>query len=619
MEKGKKRKRALLLILVAVVIAAAGWQVNKKTGVTSYITQLALTVKKSMSGGNEPSRGTIYDRNLQQVAVTLERVSVYVRVKEIKSIPETVETLSTILPVDGETVRQILEAGPLRGWVAEDISEEQETAIKKKQLPGVYLQHEKVRFYPNGTSAAHLAGYADNNIGLAGVEYFYDRLLANREAEGELDDEHVNQSQNLVLTIDLKIQKVLEDLVADIGGWQKDNRVAAYVMDGTTGEIVGGAQFPGFDPNNFKHYSPKILENLFLQPTVVPDKFRRLLRDAAAIYSVLETGLTLCPWSVQSLKSNLGSQLRLLEWLGLTEQWSTDFSAYDRNIQHRETSYKPVISTQRVPYGLVPENSTPLKILTAFTGLFGGGMKIRPHVVSMVLDQETGEEYSLPMADDDSDGFSKIIKSGEEEVTRLLESEAVSGSSGTLLFDDGNILVSSLEKEKSFLRSEMLFALIPADLSPLTMLVVVEGQAEYPESKKNQARLSLTKRVDRVVDRISVLQQVAGNVADVVEIEIRGEGNYPSEKPGRTVAAGVRHREKRAEAAAGIMPDLKGLSLRRSLQLLQNNNVKIRFQGTGRVVSQNPSAGTPLKGLTECILILENVEEMKFGKSLPSD
>ena len=91
----------------------------------------------------------------------------------------------------------MLETGSLRVWVAEDINQEQESAIKKRQLPGIYLQNEQVRFYPNATYAAHLIGYVDDNIGLAGIEFFYDRLLASKAVDGQETGSHLNQSQAL--------------------------------------------------------------------------------------------------------------------------------------------------------------------------------------------------------------------------------------------------------------------------------------------------------------------------------------------------------------------------------------------------------------------------------------
>ncbi len=67
------------------------------------------------------------------------------------------------------------------------------------------------------------------------------------------------------------------------------------------------------------------------------------------------------------------------------------------------------------------------------------------------------------------------------------------------------------------------------------------------------------------------------------------------------------------------MPDLKGLSLRKSLRLLQGINVELKIQGTGRVTQQRPQPGTSLKGINECLLILENQDNIapeKLSKGL---
>lgn len=614
-QKSKSYRRIIIFVLTVAVIAVSGWQLETKFEITSYIKGVIERVQKTPSENNL-SRGTVYDRNLKQIAVTMERVSVYARKKEVESISETAETLSAILFIDRERLQKKLETGSLRVWVAEDISQDQESAVRRARLPGVYQQREQVRFYPNDKYAAHLTGYVDDNMGLAGVEFFYDRFLAGKKLEGKPQN---NQLQDLVLTVDLKIQKILEDLVADIGSWQKNTKVAAYVMEGATGKVVGGANYPGFNPNNFTQYSQDILENIFLKPTIIPDKFRLLLRDAASIYNITEAGVTMCPWSVQAFKTNLGNQLRLWDWLGLTEQWSTDFSAYSLPAQDDIPSYRPFLKSQLQAYGLVPEVSTPLKILTAMTGILSSGDKIRPHVVAAVVDSESGQEYLLPGYENESKRFSANIAKGAKEIKQLLKCQSTPVSSGTLIFQDENLMVAPSVSGQKFLSSEMMFVLIPADSSPLTMLVTIERQKEFPLAKKILQRKSLEKRVGQIVDRISVLQQVAKNVSDVVEIEMRGEGNYPLKATGDTLTSPKVTRPKAVKTAVGIMPDLKGLSLRRSFQLLQGRNVTIRFQGTGRVVSQEPPPGTPLKGLSGCFLILEKTEDMKLEKLVGSD
>jgi cell division protein FtsI (penicillin-binding protein 3) len=616
-QKSKNYRRAFFFVLLITVVTVAGWQADERYQIIDYIKEVISTVRET-APADSISRGTIYDRNLKQIAVTMARVSVYARIKEIKSISETVKELGSILSLDMERLQKKLATGSLRVWVAEDISLEQEDAIKEKELPGVYLQREQVRFYPNDAYAAHLTGYVDNNIGLAGVEFYYNRLLANRKVEEKIESNQLNYSQDLVLTVDLKIQKILEDLVTDIGNQQHVTKVAAYVMEGATGDIVGGAQYPGFNPNDFTRYSTEVLENIFLKPIAIPPKFRLLLRDAANIYSSIEAGRMSLPWSIRIFKPDLGSQLRLWDWLGLTEQWSTDFSVYNHTDKNKGTDTSPFPSSQYQSYGLVPEQATPLKILTAMAGIFSGGNKIRPHVVAAVSDAESGKEYRLNANETETDLFADIVKEGAMEMEWMLRSQATQGSSGALLLRDENLLFTPFPWGPEFSSNEMVLVVIPADITTLRMLVVVEGHPEFPLPKKRLKNTFLEKRVGQIIDRISVLQQIGKSVSDVVEIETKDEGNYPLKKNVDALVPDNLNSPGNGKVAMGKIPDLKGLSLRRSLQLLQHHNVKIRFRGTGRVVSQKPPPGTPLQGVSECFLILEKVEDMKIEKMIES-
>ena len=110
------------------------------------------------------------------------------------------------------------------------------------------------------------------------------------------------------------------------------------------------------------------------------------------------------------------------------------------------------------------------------------------------------------------------------------------------------------------------------------------------------------------------MQQVAKSVADVVEPEFLGEGNYQLEQGVNASMTDTRGKRPKAAPALSIMPDLGGLSLRKSLRLLQGIKIKINIQGTGRVVSQKPHPGAPLRGIKECFLVLEKDENMKLEK-----
>jgi len=220
--------RAIFIIAVFIGVAIAAWQLDTRIGVIASLREIlgSTTRSKSLAG---LSRGIIYDRNLKQIAVTLDRVSVYARKQELESIEKTVQVLAEILSRDEKDLQQQLESSALRVWLAEGISLEQEIAIKSKRLSGVYLQKEEKRFYPNGSQAAHLIGYAENGIGLAGIEHYYDRLLASRKRQTK-EQPLVNSPEDLVLTLDLKIQDILDKIVEEIVKQQKVRQVLAYAM-----------------------------------------------------------------------------------------------------------------------------------------------------------------------------------------------------------------------------------------------------------------------------------------------------------------------------------------------------------------------------------------------------
>jgi stage V sporulation protein D (sporulation-specific penicillin-binding protein) len=107
----------------------------------------------------ELTRGTIYDRNYKEFAISYERVSVYANIREIEDVNQVIGPLSAILETSESDLYGRMGKGRLRVWLARDISQEQEDEIKNSILQGVHLHREHIRYYPQGESAAHLIGF----------------------------------------------------------------------------------------------------------------------------------------------------------------------------------------------------------------------------------------------------------------------------------------------------------------------------------------------------------------------------------------------------------------------------------------------------------------------------
>lgn len=610
-QNDKKGRRILLYTALAAVVGVAGWFLEQRYPVIASFTETLTSISKNLTQ-NTLRRGEFYDRNLRQIATTKERVSVYVRTQELNSIAETVKELAPILSLDEEQLKGELESGALRQWLAEDISQDQEIALKAKRLSGVYLQKEEKRVYPNNTQAAHLIGYVENGIGLAGVEFYYDRLLVTRNF-GRDTQGRFNSPQDLVLTLDLKIQDILEGLVEEIKKYRKANKVLAYLMESRTGEVVGSAQLPGFNPNSFTQYSQEVLESQLVNPVLLPEKFRLFLRDAAMLRGeVGETG-SLIPWSLRPGGIDLGSQLQLWDWLGLNEKTMTDFRSSAQPGEIVPGDQRPIAASPPA-LAMVPEQTTPLNLLTAFSVLLNGGEMVRPFVVRKSLDVETGEEVILTGEEAD-----KLLKSQPghhtfHDIDRLFHSQARSGEGKARFFQDKVLSETSKEGRQKFQINELLVVTIPAGGNDMTLLVAVAQDPEQPVQRSGMTRRSVEEIVEEKVERISILQQVAKSVADVVEPEMAEDGNYQGQKRTIGLSRGKPGFGESNLHVMTIMPDLRGLSLRKSLRMLQGTHVKIAIQGTGKVVEQKPPPGTPLKGVAECTLVLAKNEEVNLEK-----
>jgi cell division protein FtsI (penicillin-binding protein 3) len=617
-QKGNNGRRLLLYLLLIALLSFLGYYFDRQYSVVDSFQRL---VERARNIFSQPdfTRGTIYDRNLKQIAITMERVSVYVRTREVDSITDTAIALASTLSLDSNQLINQMESGALRLWVAEDISQEQERAVKQLNLPGVFFQKEEKRYYPNGSQAAHLIGFVEDGIGLSGVEYHYDRLLASRKLKQQSNS--LVNGQDIVLTIDLKIQKIVEDLIREISEAESAVKVGAYLLESGSGKIIAGSQYPSFNPNSFTRYNSTALENMFFEPLLLPDNFRLLLRDSASFYADNVTYPSPGMWAAATASPDLGSQLRLWEWLKLGENWKTDFFSGKKS----DLSPGPgqVRSKSDDPgFGLIPEMATPISILNGFSVLLDGEFRHKPFVVDKALDSTTGEQVFFEEQQGQAEGTSEIVGFPSQPlatVKGLFESlNSLPGSFGGYLRDEILVATPVASGIRNFHINDLTLVSIPAEPNPLMMLVVIEREPQGP-TRTARNRKQVEEILEARMRRISILQQVAGTVEDVLEREVTSDGNYKAENDSANVASKAKEVLQTTRDLPEIMPDLVGMSLRKSLRMLQGYPVALSIEGTGKVIRQQPAAGTPLAKVDSFHLILEKQQDMtpeKISKEL---
>ena len=212
-------------------------------------------------------RGEIFDRNGLLLAKSVVTPSVYVRPNEIKDVWTVSHRLGSILGMNPKGIAAEMGPGKRFVWVARKVSDAQAQAIKAEMLPGVYLETENSRQYPQGHMAGQLLGFLNmDGQGIEGLEKSFNDLLSpsstkytvqkdaagNRMSSLQGEDRSAFNGQDLRLTLDSQVQLATEEALARSVARAKAKSGMALVVEIPTGEILAWGHYPFFNPNAVK-------------------------------------------------------------------------------------------------------------------------------------------------------------------------------------------------------------------------------------------------------------------------------------------------------------------------------------------------------------------------------
>ncbi|MFK0384441.1 MULTISPECIES: peptidoglycan D,D-transpeptidase FtsI family protein [Rhizobium/Agrobacterium group] len=196
------------------------------------------------------SRPDLLDRNGEVLATDIRTVSLFAEPHRIVDIDEAIEKLRTVLPdLDQRGTYQKLSSNSRFQWLRRQLTPKQQSQILALGIPGIGFRPEKRRFYPGGPTAAHIVGHVNiDNRGVAGMERYVDSQgLADLTALGMTSDQPL---EPVKLSIDLRVQAIVREVVVSAIDKFKAIGAGAVVMDVHTGEILAMASLPDYDPNN---------------------------------------------------------------------------------------------------------------------------------------------------------------------------------------------------------------------------------------------------------------------------------------------------------------------------------------------------------------------------------
>jgi cell division protein FtsI (penicillin-binding protein 3) len=527
-------------------------------------------------------------------------------------------------------------------WVEHWLSPDTATRIKNMKLPGIGFAKESKRFYPNLQTAAHVIGFTGRDPnGLEGIELKYDAtilgntgyMVTERDALGRniaIRNTVIKDSspgKNIVLTLDKTIQFIAEKELAKAVSESRANGGMALVMESDTGKVLAMANYPTFNPNAYSRYSLTQLRNRVVVDSFEPGSTFKVFTIASALDSdvIKATDVYNCENGTFRIADRVIHDDHPQSRLTVSEiiKYSSNIGAAKIGLKMGEKRLSSYLrnfgiggrtgidlpgevsgNLKRHWYGVDLANISfgqgvsvsAIQLVSAVSAIANGGNLMRPYLVERILDDNGKEIQKF-----EPQLVRKVISAEtSQKVTKMMETVTGEGGTGTKAAIDGFRVAGktgTAEKVDSVTRTYSrtrrigsFVGFVPADNPKLTIAVIIDepqgikygGVVAAPAFRViGQNTLAYLKIQPNQPTKNSA-KQVEASVSTVPADESVIEGDIPD-----------------TSSEGAVMPDFKGMSMRRVLQVMEKRNINIKLLGSGRATQQNPPPGKIIRGMNE--------------------
>lgn len=476
-------------------------------------------------------RGSILDRNGQELAVSLEVASVFLDPKEIidKHDVEGMRDstawhqLAAMLGLKTKALNKLVDSNANKHfvWAKRQLEPTVAQLIRQLDLPGVHLTREYRRSYPTGEVAAHLVGFTNiDEQGIEGIERaFNEQLTATHGAERQILDrkrrvieskgvvKDAEPGQDIMLSIDSRLQTLTFRELRDTVKKHRARAGSAVILDVNTGEVLAMANWPSYNPNK-RNDRPKgatrnraitdmfepgsavkplvvisALESGKYSPGTVIDTRPGQMRVGGSWVRDIHNYGVLDVTGVIRKSSNVGvAQMALSlpkeQFLGTYQRFGlglplgTGFpgeTAGRLKIEKRWSKFE--LATASYGYGLT---ASPLQLASVYATLASGGIK-RPVSLLKVKDGAIGERVvDEHIAEQVLAMMKEVVKDGGTGKQAKVGGYCVSGKTGTV-----HKAVPGGYSDEYF---SVFAGIAPCDKPRLSMVIVVDepnGEKHY--------------------------------------------------------------------------------------------------------------------------------------------
>ena len=505
---------------VYIQVYQGHWLSKKATG----------QIKRSVASAGK--RGSIYDVNGNELAVTIDVTSIAVRPGLVGDKQKAAVKLAKTLKEGPKEIRRKLDSKKPFVWLKRQATPRETEAVENLGLDGIEFVSETDRYYPNTTLAAQALGFTGiDGSGLEGVEFYYDRFLKGTQSEktvfrdalgNGIDAEHARSAslkgQNLVLTIDLNIQYLTEAALKETVTEFKAKSGIAIVMEPSTGAVLAMAHVPLFNPNAYERSDEARWRNRAITDKFEAGSTMKIFSAAAAIESagIKPNDIFFCENGAYRIGRNVVHDVKKHDWLSLQQiiKYSSNIGAVKvgekvgrkklyQNLRNFGFGEKTGIDAPGEVAGVLSHYSrwsridvgaisfghgvavTALQLAQAVSAIANDGLLMKPFLVKAITD-ESGrpleefepEQVRRVVSPHSARLLRNILKTviteGGTGVNAALEGYSVCGKTGT---------ARKLSAEGTYDQDRHIASFVgmaPAENPAVTVLVIIdEPQGQY--------------------------------------------------------------------------------------------------------------------------------------------
>jgi cell division protein FtsI (penicillin-binding protein 3) len=594
-------------------------------------------------------RGPILDRHGEVLADSSAAESLFAEPRRIADAAALARWLAPILRERVAELQRRLEGDRGFVWLRRRLPPAMADAVRARRAPGLGLEVESIRLYPNRELAAHVIGFEGaEGTGLEGIERALDAHLAGVPGRALVERDALGRDVSAApviltpprpgggvrLTVDRTIQYLAEREI-DAAYRRTGARAAmAVVMDPRTGDLLALAIRPTFNPNAFATATPGDWRNRAITDPFEPGStFKAVLAAAALQERVVAPGdLIHGGHGVIKVANTTIRDWKKHGWLTFAEvlQHSSNVGAIKVGLALGRDRYARYIGDfgfgSPTGIGLPGESRgmvrtpgrwsglslaslsigqeisvTALQLVAAFGALANGGRLMQPRVVDALLDPDGREVRAVEphvvrqvIEPATARALTRLLVRVVEEGTgraAAITGYTVAGKTGTAQkLDPATRRYSRSAAVLSFA------GFAPAEDPRFAMLVLLDEPRN--ERWGGEAAAPVFSAIGG-----EILRYLGVPPRDTVPVQlVDRSGGWPrggAARP-RSDAAAARPVHGRAghdhlASVEAIMPSLSGMTLRQALATLAPLRVQVEVEGRGLVVAQAPGEGAALE------------------------